>query len=599
MLMPQNRANIFFARAHEYLTYAYFFILPLPDKFLTVALGLWCGSWLFWRVSHYRERYPLSKSSKIGLLLFVLYNLLNYTSALWGHSPELAGRLMEHRLSMWILSVILLFGFPPFLRFRNIVKSFIIGNLTMLTIFSIRLIILFLTDGETKYQLHTVGFHDYFDGLKHPAYFSLNLVLSFFLYLSLQKSHPKRNILPLICLYVTYGVMIFISGSRAGLLSFALLSLGVITYYARQRFSVKQIIVFVIPLLLVFGAGMLSTYKFHMMFDDSEHVSVRAPRKILWKTGAEMIIAKPILGYGLGSSKINFVERSYDNGLYLAFDKEYNVHNQYLETALESGLLSLGLLVLALCFFARAVERKRRVVAFVLLLIFGFALIFESMLLRIAAVSTFLGIILMLFSLSNNKHNIMNEEHSVLRAPIYLSSLLLVFILSLFITSQHLTFDPLNPQTYASKDYIEVSNKSLPLPLPEELSQLEVNAAKFDSKAQASLWSGNAYLLNKVTAKKLSQDEVLKFSTYCYVSDDFDGSWVKISIDNTRGKPSLVQQYYDLKMKGRWQKLEVKVEDETGLMPAHFFFARHNCNSLEELQGYVLFAYPQYIITKK
>lgn len=597
--MFQGKANTFFAKLHEYLTYAFFFIIPLPDRFLTIGLGLWCGSWLLWRVSHYKERYPISKSAKIGLILFASYNLINYASAFWGHTPALAGRLMEHRLSMWILTIVLLFGFPPFIKFTKSVKSFLIGNLTMVIIYTARLIVMYISDGETRLHMNIEGFDSFFQGLKHPSYFSLNLILSFFLYQNIRSARGWRRILSDSLMYATFGIMIYISGSRAGLLSFALLSIYFGVFFARHYLSVKQMLIIAFPLLIIFGTGVITSQKFHVMFDDSEHVSVRAPRKILWKSGANMLMEKPLLGYGLGSSKVDFIEKSKEKGLYLAYEKEYNVHNQFLETSLESGVVSLILFILAFVFFARDVDRKSRYMAYVVMLIFGFALFFESMLLRIAAVSTFLGLVLLIFSLSQSRELTFDKRKSKISLLVYATFVLLILTLGVGVHSKSLTIDSTNSKSYAYKDYILVSKSELPLPLPERLSNLEFDAARYDNTSEPSLWSGNAHLINKVAEHKLKAGEQLTFSTYCYVSEDFDGAWVKISIDNKTGKPSLVQDHYDLEKKNTWQNLEVKVDDETGPMPAHFFFARYNCNSFDDLKGYVLFAYPQYIITKK
>ena len=595
--MPANPLNRFFTQTHRYLSYVFFFLVPLPDKFLPLALGLWAGSWLLWRVSHYRQHFPLSPSAKIGVILFILYNLINYLSALWGQWPELATTLMEHRLSMWVLTGVLCFGFPSFIAYQKVVKSFLWGNLLMIIIFVVRLALMYVSDGVSKYQLNLNGFAPFFTDFKHPAYFSLNLILSFVLYLSTIGNFNKKNVLHLLLLYLTFGVMIFISRSRAGLLSYALLSVGLLFYAAAQQFKVRKLLLWALPIFVLLVTAMLSTDKFKLMFDDSEHVSVRAPRKILWKTGVQMVLEKPFGGYGLGSSKAKFVEKCKENGLYLAYEKQFNTHNQYLETALESGLISLLLLLLALFFFAKAVERKRRHIAVVLLLIFGFALFFESMLLRIAALSTFMAMVLMIITLSQNKEAD-DERPSASPLPIYITFAFLLIILGLRLHSRTLVFDPLRPQTYASKDYVLMPKHNLPEPLPMVLQEKKVAGALYDHRAEASLWSGNAYLLNKLIAKSIKEDQILEFSVFCYVSKEFDGDWVKISIDNDPGKPSLAEDFYDLNTKGVWQKLQLRVEGESGVMPAHFFFARHHCNSLEELQGYVLFAYPQYQITQ-
>ncbi|MDA3853606.1 MAG: hypothetical protein PF444_05130, partial [Bacteroidales bacterium] len=99
-------------------------------------------------------------------------------------------------------------------------------------------------------------------------------------------------------------------------------------------------------------------------------------------------------------------------------------------------------------------------------------------------------------------------------------------------------------------------------------------------------------------SENLKEGEGLVFSTYCFVSEDFNGTWVRASIDR-KGQGNIAKSYYDMSQKGTWQKLEVSVSNQTGEMPAYHYFCKENCNSFKNLKGYVLFAYPQYIITKK
>jgi len=584
---------------HEYLTYLFFFLIPMPDSILPLALGAWVASWLIWRILHYKEKYPLpNKSLKIAALLFLAFNAFNYLSAFWGFDPPSGASIMEHRLSFLIISVILLFGFYPTLNLNKIIKAFFWGNLAAIALFAINFLISYFTDEVLKYQLDVVGLSELVDAFKHPAYMSLNLILSYFLYLTILGRSKHDKVLSVLS-FVLLALFIFFSRSRAGVLNLILLSFGVMFYLSRQYVGLKKTFLIAIPLVIVFSYGIVNTKKFANILDNSEHVAVRAPRKILWKSALQMTAEKPLLGYGIGSSKQLFIEKCELNGIYYAENAQYNVHNQFLEFALESGLVGLSLVFFSLFYFLKGIPRNNRWKAISLLFIFGVALFFESMLLRVAGISSFLAMLIVFVVLPIQRVK-KNPENTLLTLGV-LSVSLVLFVGGLLLNwkSHKLSFLPEKPSTYAYKGYSLVNEDDLLTPFPSELSNMGISVAKYDATATTSTWSGNAYLLNKVAEEKLNAGETLTFSSYCYVSSDFDGDWVKISIDNTPGKASLESDFYDLRNKSTWQKLEVVVDGETGFMPAHFFFERSDCSTFDDLKGYVLFAYPQYIITKK
>jgi len=79
-----------------------------------------------------------------------------------------------------------------------------------------------------------------------------------------------------------------------------------------------------------------------------------------------------------------------------------------------------------------------------------------------------------------------------------------------------------------------------------------------DKTCDASIFENSAYSVTDISGlfqgdKTLSFDEFFSASVYCYVSEDFDGSYACISVDGkVLGKTT---RFYDLNRKGVWQKL--------------------------------------------
>ncbi len=589
--------TVFTEKSHLYITYLLFLTLPFPPDFLPLLMGGWAVSFLLYR-AYSTPINPPPVYLKKAIVFFLAFILIHFLSPLWSGNVSLGLKEVEGKLSLLIFALIMLLGgqFPQ--GMKRIPKVYLLGSALSILVFLFSLFGRYLFSDTFKYQYDVVGLETLISDFSHPAYWTMNLVLSFFLFLMTLKNVNKRDFVLLLIYYSCLGVFVFISGSRAGLISYSLCSLVFLFFYGQEHWSKSKTFVFLLLFVLLVGGLALNTTKFLHIADHSEHVSIRAPRRILWSTAVEMAVERPLFGYGIGVSKEKFVKACAQSGIYNAEYRRLNVHNQYLEYVLESGILSLLSLLLALYFLYKATLKSNKNLVLLVYFILAFAMLFESMLLRIAGLSSFVALLYYVLFLIREPQT--KDDVSQLKGGRCIFLVLpVLFLLSygLKMRSSALDFDPADPNTFATKVYGVVENEDLQGKLPPEWSD-DVNACRYDSTAKASLWSGNAYSLNRIAAKKLKDGEILTFTTYCYVSEDFDGTWVRASIDR-EGGVNFGSSYYDLSQKGTWQKLKVVVDNETGDMPAYHYFCKRDCNSLQDLQGYVLFAYPQYIITEK
>src|SRR5665648_54147 len=78
-----------------------------------------------------------------------------------------------------------------------------------------------------------------------------------------------------------------------------------------------------------------------------------------------------------------------------------------------------------------------------------------------------------------------------------------------------------------------------------------------DKTCNSSPRSGNAYSYTVISNKTVSKNQILKASVFCYVSEDFDGTWALLTCEGaTDGKK---EDEYNLNLKGTWQKLHLEV----------------------------------------
>ena len=150
-------------------------------------------------------------------------------------------------------------------------------------------------------------------------------------------------------------------------------------------------------------------------------------------------------------------------------------------------------------------------------------------------------------------------------------------------------FDPRYPYTgWANGNYQLVNNLN-------ELGLTGVPAdaqgAKVGNWVQPSTWSGNAYYYSKLFEGKVDPCKHYVASVYCYVSPDFNGSWVRMSTSgNLKG---IRDWYYNTNQKGTWQKLQTTFYADSGDFKAYIYLCKENDSTLANLNGHVIYAYPE------
>ncbi len=157
-------------------------------------------------------------------------------------------------------------------------------------------------------------------------------------------------------------------------------------------------------------------------------------------------------------------------------------------------------------------------------------------------------------------------------------------------------FDPKNPRSgWGSRVH------NIEYPLKGRNVQIVPKNTKgylMDSTCNANTWNNNAYSYTRFANVKVEKGDQIIASVYCYVSVDFDGSWVKISAEGSSSGHKAC--YYDLEKKGKWQKIVIEPECKEGRVPIYLYFSKSGLTDFSSLKGYVIFAYPTHeIISKK
>lgn len=107
-------------------------------------------------------------------------------------------------------------------------------------------------------------------------------------------------------------------------------------------------------------------------------------------------------------------------------------------------------------------------------------------------------------------------------------------------------------------------------------------------------WNNNAYSFTVIGHSKVTQGDKLCSSVFCYVSKDFDGENAYLFAEGSViGDRTAI---YDMNKKGSWQKLNLNLNCINGESLVSIYFNKYGVSDFSSLNGYVIFAYPEYRI---
>ena len=229
---------------------------------------------------------------------------------------------------------------------------------------------------------------------QHPTYISLAFLFSIILIVHSfsEKSKYYWIILKLTSILIVL-IFIYILNSRA-----ILLSVFAVTFYYVFKFLLryKRVYIYITLILFLFlFSYLIKSSRFSQNIEqikssiDTQNYENIDARFSLWKDALIVWKEKAIFGHGIGDSKHRLLEIHQNRNIEEAFINKHNCHNQFLETATQTG--AIGLIALLLVFaipFYQSIKKKQELL-FLFLLICFINFMFESMLQRIAGVVFF------------------------------------------------------------------------------------------------------------------------------------------------------------------------------------------------------------------
>jgi len=360
------------------------FLLCVAPRFVSMSIALLALVVIF----GYVKKQIQFHWNWTGALLISLY-LTYVIGTFFTDFPQLAFKLLEHKLSLIVLPLLLMIRFKEHVSYRNIFIGLLLGCLVGMIIGLVR--------AYSCYQGICWPARN-ISSIIHPSYFVAYISIVT-LYLWLVYYNKRSAYFLFFCLIFTIlcSVYTLYTYSLAGLLFGLFLIACASLYFIYVKWKWLGIFGFSI----LFSVAMLVLYRtssifkeqiFYATYDlieylknDSDFINKSYPyssqdaRLILWQMSWEQLCETP-LGVGTGNIDHVLQQRMESRVNPLFIEQNLNPHNQYLHTGVEIGIVGLGIFITLLTRMVIYSIRHKNWILLAVVASLAFNSLFESML---------------------------------------------------------------------------------------------------------------------------------------------------------------------------------------------------------------------------
>jgi len=334
------------AKIAEYSFLSMFAVLPFLDFLSPVILAITIVTGLLFK--NQKDFFVLLKSQKV-LLLLLLYFLLATLSLTY--STQLDETITKlGRIIVFVLMPAAFLIINPSLQLIKLAKRTFVFALILFCLFSLgKLIYHYIVDYEISHWYNFVQTSMYHKYIPEDAMFlNTGLVLVLF--------GRFKKYFKLFCT-ILFLIVIVLFGVRLGLFIYLL----IISYYFirnwKKLFSLKSVIIGIFTILLCFFLIGNSRYVNDKFYDTLDKIGLGTKDRVsetgeeyhniflrekMWGASYELILKRPILGYGAGAERDELANVYKKRGYSIP---RHNAHNQLLSTTVQLGFLGLFIIL--------------------------------------------------------------------------------------------------------------------------------------------------------------------------------------------------------------------------------------------------------------
>ncbi|MBQ0029877.1 MAG: O-antigen ligase family protein [Bacteroidales bacterium] len=569
------------------------FAFSIPNLY-NVAMGTFVTAGIVSFAAHVKS--GNFKFQSIPSVFFVLLAMaaLPFLHWLFFGSEEMwtrmAHKCFEIGLPMWLMPLAAI----PLLRYcpseKIIWRAVWLGVLCHLALLLVTYLAALCTEFDgMDYSAFNVRmcFECLFNLFPHRTYFSVDLLLGLVaLWRLAQLDNTSRiNLLLLISAFL-FGVVIFFSGARVALLTFALLMVvvmaerGISLGLSKKKVLLTVVFLLFILLLLLFSHERVQNMWFALMNGQKQWTELD-PRFQIWSSVFALAGDMPVWGYGCDMFQEPLIAQYAADQFEQGVKEQYSAHNQFLVAFLNYSWIGLILLCLFFwCFW----KCNRNLVAKTWVVVLFVNFFFEHMLERSFGVMMVMSSVIFFAATAKRTDAVSSDEMGRLLFKVIAP----LFVATAFCLAFYFVRKDKSPYFGAFRRYLtEVTD--LPAGYPEEL--LGAACRRIDAETSAEMYGQKAYTFVRFHSFSMARQDALSYSAWIYVSPDFEGTKAYIALEGNRVE--CASAVYDLNRKGEWQQLHTSLSDFEGNVECSLLVERDSADSFAGMNGYLLFSTPK------
>lgn len=333
----------------------------------------------------------VSTIKKPWVYLPFAYWLMVYISSFYSDNSSFASKEVEKLAALGFFPFVLALG--PSLSRKQVqqIKWHFVISVSMLALYSIFYSFYKMFDGERfVFDWVELSYENLVSGVGvQPLYFSMFIALALFFLFELQRLY-KTGLVQILMMVFLFIYMIMLSTRMTTLAFFAIYGLYMLFLALKTRkFAYYSItfFVFLITAISIILFNPVNKKRFAEALNPNSSYRTdtyggRSLRIEKWKCSIDVFSKSPLTGVGIGDVQDElmacYASKNIDSALFFRF----NSHNQYLNTAAQTGLPGLALLLVLLIGSAVKGIKTDRDAFLIFLMLFAMCILSESMLER-------------------------------------------------------------------------------------------------------------------------------------------------------------------------------------------------------------------------
>jgi O-antigen ligase len=364
---PLGNQMIWQSRLEKIALYILVLSMALPRKFMAIGVIVFVILSIVVFYFNRKSNLPRNRNEQMFTFCFALYFFIHALSLFWSHDLQRGLENLETKIYFILLPATFYFFKIRITNLFHVLYCFVwaVTGIIIVCFSDAFLYMLKYNDSITPFRYYnfvvSVGLH--------PGFLSMIILLSV-VSIGYIFQHAGGKVLLLVLGAFQIFSLVFV-GAKFAILALPIVVLFVLLFFYSSRKNIIGIAILVMLLgcVIAFVGFKFSANARERLMRSLESVDIRMG---LYSSAYGLILERPIIGYGVGGEQKELLKVYEKRNLKEALYEKYNVHSQYLQSILQTGVIGLGIFILMLISCVRYSENKGLAISMLMVFMFFF-----------------------------------------------------------------------------------------------------------------------------------------------------------------------------------------------------------------------------------